>query len=77
MWVGITVVGANLIAGLWGGLAWLRREPSVAFWYLLRLAQAIVVIQVLIGTGLLLTGREPPDGLHYVYGLLPLRKSVV
>lgn len=72
IWVGISVVAANLIAGLWGGVAWLRREPSVAFWYLLRIAQAIVVAQVLLGTDLLLSGREPEDGLHYVYGLLPL-----
>ena len=72
IWVGISVVAANLVAGLWGGVAWLRREPSVAFWYLLRVAQAIVVVQVLLGTGLLLSGREPEDGLHYVYGLLPL-----
>lgn len=72
MWVGIAVVAANLIAGAWGGVAWLRRQPSVAFWYLLRVAQAIVVAQVLLGALLVLSGREPPDGLHYVYGLLPL-----
>jgi hypothetical protein len=75
MWVGVAVVATNLLAGLWGGVAWLRREPSVAFWYLIRIAQATVLVQVLIGTGLLLSGREPPDGLHYVYGLLPLLVS--
>jgi hypothetical protein len=69
---GVAVVAANLLAAIWGGIAWLRREPSVAFWYLLRVAQALIVIQVLVGTVLLLLGREPQDGLHYVYGFLPL-----
>ena len=72
IWVGVAVVASNLIAGLWGAVAWVRREPSVAFWYLLRVAQAIVVAQVLVGAVLVLSGREPQDGLHYVYGLLPL-----
>jgi hypothetical protein len=70
--VGVAVVASNFLAGIWGGVAWLRRQPSVGFWYLLRIAQALVVIQVLIGTVLLLLGYEPADGLHYVYGLLPL-----
>jgi hypothetical protein len=72
LWAGIAVVATNLAAGAWGGVAWLRQAPAVGFWYLLRVAQAAVVAQVLLGTGLLLSGREPPDGLHYVYGLLPL-----
>lgn len=69
---GVAVVAANLVAGAWGGMAWLRHVPSTAFWYLLRVAQAAVVAQVAIGGWLLAEGREPPDGLHYVYGLLPL-----
>ena len=69
--IGIAVLATNLIAGLWGGAAWLRHRPSVAFWYLLRTAQFTVVAQVVAGAILLLQGREA-DGLHYVYGLLPL-----
>jgi hypothetical protein len=75
IWMGIAVVATNLLAGLWGGVAWLRRRPSVAFWYVIRVAQAAVLVQVLIGTVLVLSGGEPPDGLHYVYGLLPLLVS--
>jgi len=70
--VGTGVLVTNLAAGAVGGIAWLRREPSVAFWYLLRVAQAAVVLQVLLGTILLLLGNEAPDDLHYVYGVLPL-----
>lgn len=72
LWTGTGVVVANLAAAAWGGAAWWRDRPSVIFWYLLRAAQASVVLQVLLGAGLLLAGREPPDELHYVYGLLPL-----
>jgi hypothetical protein len=68
---GIAVMGTNLLAGAWGGVAWLRQRPSVTFWYLLRIAQAAVVIQVLNGAVLLLLGREA-DALHYLYGVLPL-----
>ena len=70
--VGVGVLITNLAAGLVGAIAWLRREPSVPFWYLLRVAQAAVVLQVLLGTILLLLGNEAPDDLHYVYGVLPL-----
>jgi len=68
----VTVLVANLAAGAWGGASWYLRRPSVGFWYLLRFAQVAVVVQVAIGAMLTLDGREAPDGLHYVYGLLPI-----
>jgi len=74
---GITVLATNLAAGVWGGASWYRREPSVGFWYLLRVAQVSVVAQVAIGALLTLDGREAPDGLHYVYGLLPILIAVL
>ena len=67
---GIVVLVTNLVAGAWGAIAWYRNQPSVSFWYLLRVAQATVVVQVLAGSVLLLLGNEAPDGLHYVYGTL-------
>lgn len=70
--VGVAVLVTNLVAGTVGATAWLRHRPSVAFWYLLRVAQVTVVIQVLLGAVLVLSGHESPDDLHYVYGLLPL-----
>ncbi len=69
---GITVLVANLAVGVWGGVAWYRRRPTVGFWYLLRFAQVAVVIQVGLGGLLVLEGREAPDGLHYLYGVLPV-----
>jgi hypothetical protein len=74
--VGIAVIASNLIAGGWGGIAWLRHQPAVGFWYALRVAQAAVVLQVGLGAILLLSGRET-DGLHYLYGVLPIVVSLL
>jgi hypothetical protein len=73
---GIALLAANLVAGIWGGIAWLRREPALGFWYALRVAQAAVVIQALLGLALVFTGREASD-LHYLYGGLPLLVSLL
>jgi hypothetical protein len=72
MVVGIAVLATNGVAGVWGAVAWLRNDPSVWFWYLLRAAQAAVVVQAVIGFGLLAQGLRAPDGLHAVYGFAPL-----
>jgi hypothetical protein len=72
------VLAANLLAGAWGGVAWLRRRPSVAFWYLLRIAQAVVIVEVAIGLYLLIgQGKRAPDGLHALYGVAPLAIALV
>ena len=75
--VGIAVLLTNGAAGLWGAVAWLRNDPSLVFWPLLRVAQAAVVVQVLVGLLLLARGDSAPDGLHVVYGLSPLVISLV
>ena len=51
--VGAACLALNALAALWGGVAWARRDPSVSFWPVLRLAQASVVIEVLLGVVLL------------------------
>jgi hypothetical protein len=73
----VAVLATNLAAGVWGGVAWLRSEPSVVFWYLLRVAQVVVVIQVVIGLLLLGGGRRAPDALHVLYGVAPLVVALV
>ena len=75
--VGVGVLVTNLAAGLWGGYAWYREQPSEGFWYLLRVAQVTMVLQALIGSILLLTGYEAADGLHYLYGVLPVFVSML
>ena len=75
--VGIAVLATNLLAGVWGAIAWARHDPSVWFWYLLRVAQAVVVVQVTLGLILLATGHRSSDGLHYVYGVSLLVVTLV
>ena len=61
--VGVAVVLSNLVAGVLGGVEWLRDRASIPFWYLLRAAQTTVFIQVLLGGLLVVTGIRPgvPD----------------
>ena len=73
---GVALLAANLVAGIWGGVAWLQRRPVLGFWYALRVAQAAVVIQALLGLALAFTGHQASD-LHYLYGGLPLLVSVL
>jgi heme A synthase len=70
--VGCALILANAIAFAVGGIAWLRAQASVRFWYLLRIAQLTVFLQTMLGGLLVFTGHEPDGDLHYVYGLLPL-----
>jgi len=73
--VGCALILGNAIAFGVGGIAWIRDQASVRFWYLLRLAQLTVFLQALLGGLLVFTGHEPDDSLHYLYGLLPLLVS--
>ena len=74
--LGIAVLASNGVAAGWGAVAWSRRDPSRTFWYLLRLAQAVVVVQAVVGVALALGGHEAP-AVHYVYGIAPLVVSLV
>jgi hypothetical protein len=70
--LGVAVIALNLLAGVWGGVAWLARRTSVSFWYVARAAQVSVILQVLLGSLVLVAGREPTDDLHYMYGAAPV-----
>jgi 4-hydroxybenzoate polyprenyltransferase len=73
--LGSLLIVLNLLAGAIGGFAWYRQRPSVPFWYLLRAAQATVILEALLGGVLILAGRVPDESLHYLYGTLPLLVS--
>jgi len=75
--VGVLLITLNAAAGIVGGVAWYRDRPSIPFWYLLRAAQASVFLQALIGGLLVVTNHEPEEGLHYLYGILPLFVSFI
>jgi hypothetical protein len=75
--VGCALILLNLAAGAVGGVAWLRKRPSIPFWYVLRAAQVSVFLQALLGGLLLFTGYIAGESLHYLYGILPLFVSFV
>ena len=77
MYLGIAVLAGNAAAGITGALLWLRNRLSNWFWYLLRVAQASVAVQVATGLILLARGETTPDGLHIAYGVAPLVISLV
>ena len=62
--LGIAVLATNGAAAAWGVTAWLRGIPSTVFWYLLRVAQLVVVIEVIVGLVLSATG---------IYGVVAYR----
>jgi hypothetical protein len=74
--VGVSLIAANLVAGVWGGVSWLQSRPTVGFWYALRIAQVTVMLQALLGLVLAFSGHHA-DELHYLYGGLPLVISLL
>ena len=74
--VGICLLAANLVAGVWGGYSWLERRPSAGFWYALRIAQATVLLQAFLGLLLVFSGHHASE-LHILYGVLPLVVSLL
>lgn len=74
--VGVCLIAANLVAGVWGGIAWLQDRPTLGFWYALRIAQVTVAIQALLGLALAFSGHHASE-LHYLYGGLPLVISLL
>jgi hypothetical protein len=73
--VGVALLVANLVAGVWGGYEWLEHEMSARFWVSLRIAQATVILQAFLGLLLVFTGHHASD-LHILYGALPLAVSL-
>ena len=77
--VGIAVLASNLVAAGWGAVGWVRKDAraSIVFWPLLRVAQATVVVEAIVGLLLVARGASAPDGLHIAYGIAPLFISLV
>ena len=72
--VGVLAIALSAAAGLFGIWCWWRKLRSAWFWRLLRAAQAVIVLQAVLGGVLILTGSKPPS-LHVIYGLLPILVS--
>jgi hypothetical protein len=74
--LGVALIAVNAVAGLYGAWAWWRQRHAPAFWPLLRIGQALVMIEAVDGAILLITGKKLPE-LHLIYGLVPLGVSFV
>lgn len=72
--VGIAAIAVNGAATLIGAWCWRLARPSPWFWRVLRVGQALVVVQAALGGVLLVIGYKPHH-LHVLYGLLPLLVS--
>jgi hypothetical protein len=69
--LGAIAVTVNAVAALIGGAAWLISRNPRAFWILLRIGQAMIMVEAVVGAALSLTGHDMPR-LHLVYGLTPI-----
>jgi heme A synthase len=74
--VGVTAIVSWGVVAMCGAWAWWRISANPWFWRLLRLAQAVTVVQVTLGGILVALGHKPP-GLHVLYGVVPLLVSLV
>ena len=75
--LGVALIAVNLAAGAWGAWRWWRQEATApGFWPLLRIGQALVMVEALDGAILLAIGRDLPE-LHLIYGLVPLGVSFI
>jgi hypothetical protein len=72
--LGVALIAVNLAAGLWGAYGWWRHRHVPGFWPLLRVGQALVMLQAVDGAVLILMGRDLPE-LHLIYGLVPIGVS--
>jgi len=68
VWIGAITVGANALAAAIGAVAWLLWANPKIFWLTLRAGQVLVIVSAVIGSILLLEGRDLPR-LHLVYAL--------
>jgi hypothetical protein len=68
---GAVTILVNALAGVLGGLAWLLRRRVAGFWPLLRIGQALILVEAVTGAALVLDGRDLPR-LHLIYGLVPI-----
>ena len=74
--VGVLSLAITAVAALWGGWCWWRWRSSDWFWWVLRAAQVIVVLEAALG-GILVLAHHKAVTLHYVYGVLPILVSLI
>ena len=60
----------SLLVGIWGVINFLRRQPPDGNYNgALVIGVALFILQGLLGVILVLTGAQPAQGLHFLYGV--------
>jgi len=67
----LVTVAVNGVGAAYAGLRWWQVQPSDAVWPLLRLGQVVAGLQALVA-GVLFVAGFRPDGLYWLYALLPV-----
>jgi hypothetical protein len=75
--VGIACIAATGGAAVWGIYAWYRAPRSQLFWWLLRIGQAAIVLEAVLGGIWELSPHHRASTLHLIYGLVPIAVSFV
>lgn len=66
--VAVSVFLFALILGSWGMvLYFLRRGMSGSYWGALAAAEALILVEVVLGLWLWLTGARPAEWIHWIY----------
>jgi hypothetical protein len=74
--IGAATIAINALAALIGALAALASRNPKLFWITLRTGQGLVILDAVIGAGLLLSGDKLPR-LHLIYGITPIAVAFV
>lgn len=74
--VGILAIVSWAVVGIFATWGWWRSSSSPWFWRTLRVAQAVLVVQVALGGVLVVLGHKLSQ-LHVIYGVLPLLLSLI
>jgi hypothetical protein len=68
----LATLAVNGVAGAFAGLRWWQVRAEGPIWPLLRAGQAVAVAQAVAAGILAIAGFRPPDGLYWLYALLPI-----
>ena len=74
--IGVLAIALNAGVAVLGGWEWWRALSDRWFWLLVRVAQAIVVVQAALG-GILVALGHTASSLHILYGVLPILIAVI
>ncbi|MCL4544606.1 MAG: hypothetical protein M1118_08445 [Chloroflexi bacterium] len=63
----------TFICAIWGIILAVRLKPiSPAFRGSLRLAEALILVEAIVGVIVFISGQRPQQGLHFLYGAVIL-----